>query len=381
MNTAFPGPYAADSPEMQEHEKALGVSRENSPSPKGAASQGESGAGGNAGAGYTLGGPAKKGQGEAAKRDFGMMWTEASDEDKDSVVQSVADPLAAQGVSLEGGVMNALKQGGPHAMAAAQRWGIDLNQFADQLNPEGAQKESDGPTGNTPKAFKGDDEYGESRALTSKNIQADKKKDQKVQQRRAMGGFLMELGINILSSQRGDATGAIGEGLKTTFVEKEARKTEAADRDIIAEESKRVADLEAKEDKRAGDENTREQEEHEAKKAAGTLGSSPYSDNNFERQWKFYEETHKDSGKATNELRADFLKYFDRSDRLTKTDRLKMISDTREAINDGEAATPDGWYDMNVSEQNEYIKKQLPMLADPTDGGSGATNFADLPTE
>jgi hypothetical protein len=372
MNTAFPGPYAPESPEMAAFEK------ENSPSPKGAASQGESGAtafGGSAGLGLT--GPAKKGQGEAAKRNFGTMWMEASDEDKDAVVNSVSEPLAAQGVSLEGGVAQALKKGGPHAMAAAQRWGIDLNSFANMLNPDGAQKQE--PTGNTPKAFKSDEASMESKSMTSRNVQADKAKNQKIQQRRAMGGFLMELGINILSSQRGDAGGAIGEGLKTTFVERRARGQEDMAQSAAQAESTRKAGLEASAETRAAAKDTREQEEHEAKKESGTLASGPYADNNFERQWRFYKEAYTKDGKPEDEMRKDFLGYYNRESRLTKADRQRMIDDARSAINDGEAAAPDDWYDMTVSEQNDYIKTQIPMLSDDDD--SGAIDFNTLPTE
>jgi len=63
--------------------------------------------------------------------------------------------------------------------------------------------------------------------------------EKKMFNRRKMGGFLMELGLNILSSNRDDAGAAVGEAFQTTRTARTGRRQAAASEELAKQERER----------------------------------------------------------------------------------------------------------------------------------------------
>jgi hypothetical protein len=208
------------------------------PSPKGAASQG------------ALENPAPAGGNQPAidekpAQDMLSIFNEASDEDRDDLTKQQTEALAPHGKSLEGGFLDVLKQGGPQAMARASQFGIDMTQFANQLNPAKEaeaevgqafgqmpteeQSASGGPFKDQETAlqdYQGVKKEGKEQAAAKKKAQRD-----------AIAAFLMETGLRIMSSTRSDLGGAVGEAALGTM-QSGANKRRQADQDSIAEQQR-----------------------------------------------------------------------------------------------------------------------------------------------
>lgn len=215
------------------------LSQEQQPSPQGAASQG------------AVGDPAPAGKapkaaldGEAPK-DMLAYYEEAGDDSREHMVKAQEEAYAPHGLSLEGAAMNAIKQGGPQAMARAAKFGVDLTKFADVLNPQGKDAAVGQAFGNVPteeqsasgEAFKSQ-EQATSDMKAGLQGNRDKAAEAKKQQRQAIAAFLMEAGLRTLASARDDVGGAVAEGALGTMANRRDRgrqdaadKMDAADRD------------------------------------------------------------------------------------------------------------------------------------------------------
>ena len=212
---------------------------EAAPSPQGAASQGALGDPASAGESPAFG------EGEARKpiSDFHAKFIDGDNEDKDLIAEKMERQFGDQGLSLQGAVDKIFEQGGEDAMAAAEQFGYV---------PTEKQASSN-------EAFKSREE-----ALADYGVKVDKKKEadlveeKRLENRRAMGGFLMDVGLRILASNREDVGGAIGEGVlgaqqaradKKRLADEDRIKAE--DRDIAKADRTRKQEREDKSDSRA----------------------------------------------------------------------------------------------------------------------------------
>lgn len=171
------------------------------------------------------------GVGEARKpenegKDFYGEWARSSAEDKDAVADSMEQNFAQQGMSLEGAVDMLYKQGGEAAARLGRRFGL--------VPPE---EKAGTPAFKTTEAAVADMEAGEDKLRQ-------KKDDERRSKRRAMGGFLMEMGLRILSSNKADAPGAIAEGALGTIGSRRESEAAAADRKIAMEDRERRQKME-----------------------------------------------------------------------------------------------------------------------------------------
>ncbi len=245
-DTAF-GPFGVPAEEMDKHKKVLDGLKNKSSSPNGAASQ-EGALGAPASAGDSS--PAfdkEVGKGEGGT---GMtmvnIFMDASDEEKDELTKSITEGLAPHGKSLEGGFLDALKKGGPQAMAKAAQFGVDLEPWAEKLNPTQSGVALGQAMGNIPsdeqaagkEAFKSTGKaLADNKAATKKT--ASDAATKKREQRAAMSAFLMETGLRILASQRSDAGEAFGEAALGTMDSNARKKRLAANDKMQAAELER----------------------------------------------------------------------------------------------------------------------------------------------
>ncbi len=163
-----------------------------------------------------------KGEGEARKpiSDFHKMHMGATPEEQDAIAEKMEGQFGD--LSLQGATNKVLKEGGLQAQAAAKAFGY--------LPPE------EGQSGKA--AFKTREQ-----ALSDYNVDMDSSVEKgaaetkKQNQRRAMGGFLMDVGLRILASNRDDAGGAIGEGALGAIEGRRERNRQAKE-DTIADEDR-----------------------------------------------------------------------------------------------------------------------------------------------
>ena len=243
---------------------------EQRPSPQqGAASQGAVGDPASAGKA-----PAPDGalQGESPQ-DMLSIFKNASDEDRQHLVESQRESLAPHGVSLDGGVEKILTEGGPQAWARAAKFGIDLTVFADKLSPK-AQQKADASAGQafglvpteeqsaSGEAFKSQEQAVGDMNASIKDAAASKKKEQNA----AMAAFIMETGLRILASTRPDAAGAFGEGVLGTMDATRGRNRQAAQDKLDAAERERKIRREDESDEMARQKATLDRQKYEEDK-------------------------------------------------------------------------------------------------------------------
>ena len=159
-------------------------------------------------------------------------------------------------------------KGGAHAAGLAQKYGVDLSEFANMIEPGQAQQGMDQAFGNLPTdemagkpGFKSMDKAKGD--LKQKRVMAGiDAKNKKAEQRRAMGGFLMDVGLRILASNRPTAAGAFGEGvLGAQQVRRDRSRQDAADK-MVTEDRERKARREDESDTMARQREMRAQEKH-----------------------------------------------------------------------------------------------------------------------
>jgi hypothetical protein len=179
------------------------------------------------------------GEGEARKpaltgegpQDMLSIFQNSSEEEKDALTKGQTEAMAPHGKSLEGGVMDIFKAGGPQAMARAAQFGVDLTPFANKMNPGSGEVAVGQAMGNVPSdenagkpAFKTKEKATADQRGREQTHQAAKKKAQTD----AMAAFLMETGLRILASDRPDAASAFGEAALGTMESGRARKRQGA---------------------------------------------------------------------------------------------------------------------------------------------------------
>lgn len=173
-----------------------------------------------------------KGVGEARKpkkgTDFFGMWEKGDAEDRDAVAENMADVFGQKGLSLEGATKMIYDQGGEMAARIGEKYG--LVPPADKAGMP---------------AFKTQEQAV---ADVEKGIE---EKEAKKKKRQAMGGFLMEVGLRILASNRDDAGGAIAEGALGTMESRRQRKEQEEMKSIATAEMERKAKLEERAETRA----------------------------------------------------------------------------------------------------------------------------------
>jgi len=178
------------------------------------------------------------GVGEARKpkqgKDFFSIWDKGDTKDRERVARNMQDVFAQKGLSLEGATKMMFDQGGEVAARIGEKYG--LVPPADKAGMP---------------AFK----TREQAVLDMENKRAATKN--KNEKRRAMGGFLMEMGLHILASNRDDAAGAIGEGALATMDARRKRATESEDRSIAKKELERQRHRQDEADARAKREEAR----------------------------------------------------------------------------------------------------------------------------
>lgn len=206
---------------------------QNTPSPDGAASQGALGPPSEGGESSAF--PDQEGQGSTGMNMLSI-FNESSDEDKDNLVTQVTESYAPHGMSIEGAAENALTRGGPQAWAQAAKFGVNLDSFADKLNPQGADTKLGQAFGSVPsdeqaatnEAFKSTEQATTDLQATM-DTQTAESAAKKLEQRRAIAAFLIEAGLRTLASNREDVGGAMAEGALGTMEAGRKRKSEARD--------------------------------------------------------------------------------------------------------------------------------------------------------
>ncbi len=190
-----------------------------------------------------------KGEGEAKKpaSDYHRMFLDAEDADKAAVADQVERGAAPGGKSLDGMMNDVFEKGGLPAMELAKAYGW--------IPPE----EKAGQDG-----FK-----TREKALSDYGVAVDKQKETEVAeqdrltQRYAMGGFLMDVGLRILASNRDDAGGAIGEGILGAQQARTDKKDKAEAKTVATEDRERKHRREDEADKLRREKGAREAEEAE----------------------------------------------------------------------------------------------------------------------
>ncbi len=295
-NPAFGGPP----PVLPEEEPTSFGVGQNTPSPNGAASQGALGTpssdGVSSGKELLFGG----GTPEAVDNYYGM-WSKGTKADQRYVADSMDKQLAPMGTSVmvKAGEMikESMQSGDEEAMAVASDFGWSPSDPAFVESPEGQKKKSKW-------------------------------------NRESMAGFLTEMGLRILASNRQDLGGALGEAGMGMIADKKAgaatarenKRQDAADK-MKADEASRSKERHEQTTKIAGNKETRDQAIFEADKKAGRLGKDEVQ-NNYTVQrddwmkWKLPDDPTKAQKVKAYE---DFIDFFKNATRVTPTQREAMI--------------------------------------------------------
>lgn len=305
-------------------------------------------------------------------RQFFDYFQEADDDEKDELTNNVLEPIEASGLSGEGAVAQAFARDPQNAANVAAKYGItpppEPGGTPGFRTEEGALNEIYGP----PEAT--EDETAEAR---------------KKQRRQAIGGFLFEMGLRILASNRPDAGGAIAEGALGTIEARRQRQIDAEDREYELSEREytegereeaatdrtrrreredTAAETAASAEQRAKNEEARRQELHDAKLEAGGSAVGARQPTAFEVQWGFYREAYGDEDMATEdeqELRQQFLRYYNREDRMSTREREQMIT---QYIKYNDDSPDDAWFDMTGEEKRAAAIEAMGLDVDDADG-------------
>ena len=295
-----------------------------------------------------------KGGGEARrpeKNQFFDMWSKGSTEDQDEVATQQENVFAQQGLSLDGATKMLFDQGGEVAAQLGAKYG--LVPPADKAGMP---------------AFKTQEQ-----ALEDMEGKANDLK-RRTEKRRAMGGFLMEMGLRILASNRDDAAGAIGEGTLGTIDARRQRQFEDEDRDIMKSELERkrgredAADSRSKEsleDQKKRTQIMRDREDRMALEGGQPdAGRQPFS---FEVRRDMYLEAflpENATKKQKKETLQDFLKW-EKGSEMKESQKENIISNYIKEINDGpRSGRPEGWKDWNLEKRRQYVMRAIPGLSE-----------------
>lgn len=186
------------------------------------------------------------------------MWNEASDEDQAATVEEMETSLGSQGTGVIAKTneiaSNAMAEKDGKTLNLLLKWGwkppeerpaFDPASMG-EADPSGKVEGALGGAGKLPVVGPEDGEVAAFSGPTDEAIgppegsnDAQEAHAKKIFNRRKMGGFLMELGLNILASNRDDAGGAVGDAFnQTRSARDELRRTRAAE-DMAKSERKR----------------------------------------------------------------------------------------------------------------------------------------------
>lgn len=307
-----------------------------------------------------------KGAGEARKpgkgRSFFDIWAEGSMEDKQQIADRQEEMLRAKDMNLESATMEMIRNGGEPARMLAEKFGI-------------TGVEEDGLA------------FRDPAAVFEEREKKGKKKLDKAEKRAAMGGFLMEMGLRILQSDKQTAGGQIAEGALGTMEARRARKMEAEDRAIAKAEleRQRAAERRAEErerqkleqaETRLGYEGRRVTDQEKRTKMLEEeaddpdKGRKPYQ---FEVMRDAYMNAHSDSGKSEQELRRDFLSWYKGESKLPKVQVARIVNDTIKSI-DESLNPPEGWQEMTFEQKKDYVLETHGLTRDDVEDVSGAAD-------
>ena len=317
---------------------------QNAPSPEGAASQGALGA--PASAGRTQPKPTEL----AAGQTYHDMWQEAPEEDQMATVEAMEEQLGAQGTGIIAKTneiaSNAMAQKDGKTLNLLLKWGWKPPEERPAFDPSSMEQDA-GPAAPTDAAFVQEGPPGPEGALPEPEVGPPEEmgppeglSDEQVAQqkksfnRRKMGGFLMELGLNILSSNRDDAGAAVGDAFGRTVASREQRKRTSAAESLATSEREREQRRQEESDQFKRNKEEREQRKEVRDQIASErsgLVEITNADGTVEfvdkRKGKVYLESGEEARKAT--------KYdTDRSDFLSAGGRETTARANRRAIDD-----------------------------------------------
>lgn len=308
------------------------------------------------GGGATAPAPVKGALGEGEARrpegggsDFYSMFKAGSDDDREEMTRNVLEPLEAKGVSAEGAAKMLWEQNPQLAAEVGAKFGIVPP--ADKAGMPGFKTQEQALL---------DYEADQKKA-------AEEKARLKKEKRHAMGGFLFEMGLRILASNRPDAGGAIAEGALGTLDARKQRERDAkaeklfdedreyqlGEREEAATDRTRRREAEDVAEERAKAEEIRRQEAHDAKMKAGATALGGRQPTAFEVQWGFYKEAFGDSDMSKEDekaLRQKFLSYYNRESKMTVKEKEAMITNFIKLNDDN---PDDEWYDLNAKQKRQ----------------------------
>jgi len=352
-----PNPFAIPGRKQSKYENydisALTGDQNSAPAATQPASQGAlSGGAPQAGAAPVKGalgeGEARKPEGQQGS-DFYTMFRSGSDDEREEMTRNVLEPLESKGVSAEGAAKMMWEKNPQLATEIGAKFGIVPP--ADKAGMPGFKTQEQALL---------DYESDKTKA-------ADEKARLKKEKRHAMGGFLFEMGLRILASNREDAGGAIGEGALGTIQARRERAKETKDEKIADEDrgyilgereeagTDRTRRREAEDvaETRAKAEETRRQEAHDAKMAAGATALGGRQPTAFEVQWGFYKKAFGDEDMKSEDekaLRQKFLSYYNRESKMTVKEKEAMITNFIK-LNDNNP--DDAWFDLNAKDKRQ----------------------------
>ena len=194
------------------------------------------------------------------------------------------------------------------------KWGWKPPEERPAFDPASMGGEAMGPpeAQGSPEAMGPPEEMGPPEGLSDQQAAAEKK----AFSRRKMGGFLMELGLNILASNRDDAGGAVGEAFgKTRSARTERKRVRAAESMAESERTRKTrredeADLyKRNEEERKQRKEIRDQIKSETDNLVEMVQADGTSEYVNKKEGKVYLESGEESRKATkyDKDRSDFL--------------------------------------------------------------------------
>lgn len=299
---------------------------------------------------FDMAGDSGLGVGEARKpeqpgNDFFGMYRSASDEDKDHMAGQMEEQFAPFGLSLDGAVTQMWQQNPQLAAELGKKFGFVPP--ADQAGKPGFKTEAQALA-----------DYEEA---TDKQKAAAEKAKLKKEKRQAMGGFLFEMGLRILASNRPDAGGAIAEGALGTLDARAARKEHTEDRGMAKEDRTRKQKFEDTDESRAEAENrrreaenARQQETHEAMKSAGKLAVGTGGHSVAEFDYDLFKRANASKGWDDETLSAEYLKEQERRKRMKPAERERLIQNY---IKMADELPPEGvdWDGMSWAQKRQFI--------------------------
>ena len=379
-NTAFPGPYAPGTPEMNKYDEylqnqnGLMADQNNEPAASPGALSGEAAA---PAAEPALQGEAMQPSAEQVfgddygkgGKDFFSHWRKANPEEREQLTSNLEELPNAAGKSLEGMMQEAYAQNPDVAAEIGAKYGFSPPNRDGGMPNFKLEQRALSSIDQT--MMEGDLALAKGKEVLGQIEELNKKDDLKREKRHAMGAFLFEAGLRILASQRGDAAGAIGEGLIGTMEARRARAQEDEDRGMAKEDrTRRQAFEDSAETRRESAESRakskeerdaeaaeREAEIHEEMKKAGRLATGGAGQSVAEFSFDIFKRANADKGWNDQQLNEAFLEYQRESRKMTDKDRDNAIRHWVKYIEENGAGEEfeEQWLEMSGPEKRQWV--------------------------